>query len=484
VSGVPRTFADISRLSAYKDLRATVAERSRPVIAFIGSGLSAHSGLPSWSALKSELLRELRDKAARAASSTEARKLADEADSIAGMSNSWAAFGRLETALGRTTYQAIIRNNLSPADTLDIPPVYDSLWRTPIDGVVSVNLDNFVKRSFSEVYPGRDLKWFVGNQAARLAKILHSGHRFAYSLHGSIDDTQSWVFTNEQLHALYKTSGYKAMLTGIFTTYTVLFLGISADDTAVGSPLEQLARTGIQGPTHYWLTDRLDSKTETWAEDAGIRILPYLLLGNDHSIVREVLNDLSSAVGTEIEAPPVLLASGDPATPLPSSEDLVVKPLPEIRKLLNDRAIELLNGPDGENAYEQFLLKYEEAVHRAWFIPSSPGQKELFGYRLGERVARGAFGQVYRSRDTKGREVAVKVLLEEIMHDTKLLASFRRGVQAMRILEHQHVDGMVAYEQASEIPAFVVMNWIEGPNLSQAKEAGLLATLWVGDSDS
>jgi len=171
------------------------------------------------------------------------------------------------------------------------------------------------------------------------------------------------------------------------------------------------------------------------------------------------------------------------ASPLPSPGELVVKSLPEIRRLLNDRAVQLLEGPDGENAYEQFLLEYEEAVHRAWFIPSTPRHKELFGYRLGERVARGAFGQVYRSLDNQGREVAVKVLLEEIMHDSKLLASFRRGVQAMRILEQHHSEGMVTYERASEIPTFVVMEWIEGPNLADAKEAGLLndwtEILWV-----
>ena len=481
--GAPSTLTGMSRLSAYGDLRETVAMRSRPVVAFVGAGLSAPAGLPSWAVLKARLVGELQEKAARAASLNDARRVAEEADAIAGMSSFWAAFGRLEAALGRTTYQAIIRNSLSPADTLSIPPIYDLLWRTPIQGVLSVNLDNFVKRSFSEVYPGKDLKWFTGMQAARLAKILHAGHSFAYSLHGSIDDAQSWIFNQDQLRALYRAPGYKAMLNGIFTSYTVLFLGISADDTAVGGPLERLAKTGIQGPTHYWLTDRNDSATEEWAENAGIRLLPYTSAGNDHSIVVEVLRDLSAAVGAELKAPPVLLPSSGIAAPLPSPQELVVRPLPEIRQLLNDRAVQLLEGPDGEEAYEKFLLDYEEAVHRAWFIPSTPGQKELFSYKLGELVARGAFGQVYRSLDAYGREVAVKILLEEMGNDTKLRNSFRRGVQAMRILEQRRVPGMVAYELASEVPAFVAMEWIEGPNLAEAKAAGILDNwteiLWV-----
>lgn len=42
------------------------------------------------------------------------------------------------------------------------------------------------------------------------------------------------------------------------------------------------------------------------------------------------------------------------------------------------------------------------------------------------------------------------------------------GVRSMRILHERRVDGMVSYLDASEIPAFVVMEWVEGPNLGEA----------------
>jgi serine/threonine protein kinase len=38
----------------------------------------------------------------------------------------------------------------------------------------------------------------------------------------------------------------------------------------------------------------------------------------------------------------------------------------------------------------------------------------------------------------------------------------------MRILSENNVMGMVAYQEASEIPAFVVMDWVDGPNLKEA----------------
>ena len=44
----------------------------------------------------------------------------------------------------------------------------------------------------------------------------------------------------------------------------------------------------------------------------------------------------------------------------------------------------------------------------------------------------------------------------------------------MRYLGARGVEGMVAYQEASEIPAFVVMDWVDGPTLSQACAAGHL----------
>ena len=88
-----------------------------------------------------------------------------------------------------------------------------------------------------------------------------------------------------------------------------------------------------------------------------------------------------------------------------------------------------------------------------------------------EEVAHGAFGRVYRASAPDGRQVAIKVLHEEVRRDTTLLGSFRRGVRAMRFLRNRDVAGMVAYQEASEIPAFVVMDWVDGPTLSEALEA-------------
>ena len=56
-----------------------------------------------------------------------------------------------------------------------------------------------------------------------------------------------------------------------------------------------------------------------------------------------------------------------------------------------------------------------------------------------------------------------------------LLQAFRRGVRSMEILGDRNVQGMVPYRQAFEIPAFVVMDWIDGPNLHEAVSSMLVS---------
>jgi eukaryotic-like serine/threonine-protein kinase len=179
-------------------------------------------------------------------------------------------------------------------------------------------------------------------------------------------------------------------------------------------------------------------------------------------------------VEPEIIADPVILSSVKSAreTP-PAPDELTGMPTEDIRTLLNEYAADLLAQPDAERLYQQFLVDYEQAIHYAWFISTHPGRNQLFGYTLQDAVATGAFGRVYGVTSPSGEYVAVKVLREELSREYELAGSFRRGVRAMRILEKHQVPGMIAYRDATEIPAFVSMEWVDGPNLEAAREVRL-----------
>lgn len=470
----------IRATSAYKALETTLALQSTPVVAVVGAGLSQPAGLPAWGVLRERLCDGLRDQVI-GAEPEKAKRIRLDAERWSSEKDFWVSFEALRRLLGLAEYRAILRDALAIGDTATIPGSYRTLWSLPIRGILSLNLDSLARRAHSAVHPGAELKNIVGRDAARLARLVHSPHRFLYQLHGSADDVASWIFTSSDLKKLYNTPGYSEFLDLVFSTCTVVFLGVTADDLAIGSPLLNLTGRDADGLTHYWITDRQDTAAEIWAAACGVRIVRYP--ASQHGLVMELLTSLGGARAPEIEANPVLIPSANPPTTLPAPSALLALPLDELRALLNGHARYLLDQTDGVSRFEEFLDVYDEVINRAWFIPRKPEGAMIFGHTLQRSELGGAFGRVFPATDPQGELCALKLLRGEIRTNLPLLQSYRRGVKAMEILSVRNVAGMVAYRQASEIPAFVTMDWIDGPNLAEAKAARLLQEwehiLWV-----
>jgi eukaryotic-like serine/threonine-protein kinase len=67
-------------------------------------------------------------------------------------------------------------------------------------------------------------------------------------------------------------------------------------------------------------------------------------------------------------------------------------------------------------------------------------------YRVGERLAGGGMGSVYRAVDESlGRPVAVKVLRRELADEPAFLERFRREARAAAGLSHPGVAGVYDY---------------------------------------
>jgi serine/threonine-protein kinase len=88
-------------------------------------------------------------------------------------------------------------------------------------------------------------------------------------------------------------------------------------------------------------------------------------------------------------------------------------------------------------------------------------------YRLGERIATGGMGAVYRAVDeTLARPVAVKVLRGELADDGTFLERFRREARAAAGLSHPGVAGVYDYGELGGQP-FIVMELVEGETLAE-----------------
>jgi serine/threonine protein kinase len=454
---------------SYIALRNIVAERTNRIVAWVGSGLSAQAGLPTWRGLVAVLMKSLENKAATLEAKDQENTLR-QCKEIKTIKDNWLAIERLKRALGETSYRESIREALQPAAKVSIPSAYDFLWKLRISGLLNLNIDRLATRA-RQSQTATVVIEFTGQAIANFLHVLKSPQPFIVNLHGTYEEYSSWVLTRSELNRLKGSAGYKEFVKACCLNSTILFLGIEVDDEAVGGHLQELRGISKDVGTHYWLTNRRDMATDNWAEDLGVRVIRYDSKDNDHSAVNEFFSDLLSYIPKDEPAPPIEPQKiPDRIEVVDDPKELLKLDSESIREILNKKAKEILkdSSESAYQKYEQFFKDYDEAVYRAWYTTDEPARNELLGYKLEKFHAKGAFGRVYKARNDQGTLFAIKVLLEEERRKKEFLQSFRRGVRSMRLLSTRGVDGIVGYIEAYEIPTFVVMEWIDGPNLDKA----------------
>src|SRR5512133_784594 len=88
-------------------------------------------------------------------------------------------------------------------------------------------------------------------------------------------------------------------------------------------------------------------------------------------------------------------------------------------------------------------------------------------YELGQRIGRGAMGEVYQGRDLQTDDlVAVKVLRSELIYDhPELVERFRREGEALRRLNHPNIVKVLAtVDEGSQ--HLIVMEYVGGGSLA------------------
>jgi eukaryotic-like serine/threonine-protein kinase len=87
-------------------------------------------------------------------------------------------------------------------------------------------------------------------------------------------------------------------------------------------------------------------------------------------------------------------------------------------------------------------------------------------YEIAAQIGAGGMGEVYRARDRNlGRDVAIKVLPEEVAHDADRLARFEREAKTLASLNHANIAIIHGLETADGTRA-LVMELVEGLTLA------------------
>ncbi len=105
-------------------------------------------------------------------------------------------------------------------------------------------------------------------------------------------------------------------------------------------------------------------------------------------------------------------------------------------------------------------------------MPSPLIGKTLAHYEITELLGKGGMGEVYRARDTKlDREVALKLLPQDLTHDVERVARFEREARTLATLQHPNVASVYGFEDTPEA-RFLVMELVEGEELAERLQRG------------
>jgi len=93
-------------------------------------------------------------------------------------------------------------------------------------------------------------------------------------------------------------------------------------------------------------------------------------------------------------------------------------------------------------------------------------------YEILSPLGAGGMGEVYRARDAKlDRDVAVKVLPQNVAGDADTLARFEREAKAVAALSHPNILSIFDFGKQDGV-AYAVMELLEGETLRGKLEAG------------
>ena len=132
----------------------------------------------------------------------------------------------------------------------------------------------------------------------------------------------------------------------------------------------------------------------------------------------------------------------------------------------------------GSRSQRKYIGSQDSPVHRlrtdchigilgAMTTPEKIGRYEIKG-----ELGRGGMATVYRAYDPSfEREVAIKVLPRELMHDPQFRDRFRREIKTIASLEHPAIVPVYDVGEEDGVPYFV-MRYMTGGSLTQWIEKG------------
>jgi hypothetical protein len=157
--------------------------------------------------------------------------------------------------------------------------VHRELPKIPFRLVLTTNYDKLVENAYAAamaVVP----PIFTHVNPGGIADGLSNDEFCIVKAHGTVDDAENIIITEKDYRSIiFRASGYRAVLSAIFTTMSVLFVGVSLEDPEVRLLLSYLHEAFHgSGANHYVLVseDRFSTTIASrWQKDFKVECIRY-----------------------------------------------------------------------------------------------------------------------------------------------------------------------------------------------------------------
>ncbi|OQB81211.1 MAG: hypothetical protein BWX88_04345 [Planctomycetes bacterium ADurb.Bin126] len=248
------------------------AIRTGKCAVFVGAGLSVGAGYPNWTTLLIDLISKGRSRGwnVNAADERELKKLVSQPDKVLLVAE------ELRERFGRSHFE----DQLVEVFKKDRQPtaVHRQLMEIPFSLAITTNYDLLLEKAY--LAKVKDLPpAFTNLQPPEIAEALWRNDFFILKAHGDVNNRASFVLTERDYREIiHRSHGYRSALASIFTTKTVLFLGVSFSDPELRLLLGYLHDAFHGGTLHYALAPRTEftgSVINRWRKDFRVECLLY-----------------------------------------------------------------------------------------------------------------------------------------------------------------------------------------------------------------
>lgn len=268
------------------------AIRGKKCALFVGAGLSVAAGFPRWAQLLELLIATATD---RGFITTEK---AGELRDLAKLPNRQLMVAQeLSDSFGKELFQTELVRIFEVKKPLT--EMHLTFPKIPFSLLVTTNYDQLLENGYSKAMDAIP-KIYTHADTADFADALWRGDFFILKAHGDVARKSSMILTQMDYRTIiYSSPGYRAVLTAIFTTKTLLFLGVSLDDPETQLLLDFLHDAFHGSGVYHFALVPEDQFNETaanrWRRDFNINCLRYKAT-DGHPEVSEFVNKLHASL--------------------------------------------------------------------------------------------------------------------------------------------------------------------------------------------